>query len=226
MTTIAHTPESIQSILSAAGMPIDDRQRRQLETFVALLLDWNRRINLISRKDEEQIWRNHILHSLAALIAVELPRTGAVLDLGTGGGMPGIPLAIMLPEPQFTLVDSIAKKIRAVEDMVLRLELKNVSVQAGRVEEDSFLRKYGGRHDIVLARAVTQLPALVRWSYPLLRRDGPRRLIVWKGGDMAAEIAEARRHGGVRSIRELPIVVPGESYFEREEKKIIEVLFT
>lgn len=226
MTTPTHTPASIQSILSAAGAAIDDRQRSQLATFVALLRDWNSRINLISRKDEEQIWRSHILHSLAVLITVDMPRRGMMLDLGTGGGMPGIPLAIMLPEVRFMLVDSIAKKIRAVEDMVLRLELKNVSVRLGRVEEDAFLRKYGGTYDIVLARAVTRLPALVRWGYPLLRRDGPRKLVVWKGGDVAEEIAEARRHGGVKEIRVLPIIVPGESYFEREEKKIIEVLFT
>jgi 16S rRNA (guanine527-N7)-methyltransferase len=226
MTTTAQSSESIQSILSATRAAVDDTQRTRLETFVTLLLDWNSRINLISRKDEEQIWRNHILHSLAVLITVDLPRKGMMLDLGTGGGMPGIPLAIVLPEVRFMLVDSIAKKIRAVEDMVLRLELKNVSVRLGRVEEDEFLRKYGDKYDVVLARAVTQLPALVRWGYPLLRREGQRRLLVWKGGDVAEEIAEARRHGGVKSIRELPIVVPGESYFEREEKKIIEVLFT
>jgi 16S rRNA (guanine527-N7)-methyltransferase len=203
-----------------------DAQRDRLSAFVALLRDWNSRINLISRKDEEQIWRNHILHSLAVLITPGLPRKGAMLDLGTGGGMPGIPLAIMLPDVRFTLVDSIAKKIRAVEEIVIRLELANVSLHVGRVEDDDLLRKCQGKIDVVLARAVTRLPALARWSAPLLRRDGVRKLIVWKGGNLAEEITEARRHGRVDNIRELPIVVPGESYFEREEKKIIEVHFS
>lgn len=192
---------------------------------MALLREWNARVNLISRKDEEQIWRNHILHSLAVLAVRPLPVKGAMLDLGTGGGMPGIPLAIMLPDARFTLVDSIAKKIRAVEDMVARLELANVTVITGRVEDDALLRRCGGKMDVVLARAVTQLPALVRWSVPLLRRDGQRRLVVWKGGALGEEIEEARRHPGVARIQEYPIRLPGEDYFEREEKKIVEVSF-
>ncbi|MFZ1731221.1 MAG: 16S rRNA (guanine(527)-N(7))-methyltransferase RsmG [Bacteroidota bacterium] len=225
-TDTLHTPESVQSILNAAGVAMSDAQCEQLTAFVALLRDWNSRINLISRKDEEQIWRNHILHSLAVLIAPGLQNKGAMLDLGTGGGMPGIPLAIMLPDVRFTLVDSIAKKIRVVEDIVAQLALTNVSLHVGRVEDDELLRKCQGEMDVVLARAVTQLPALVRWSAPLLRRDGARKLIVWKGGDLKEEITEARRHGRVDKIRELPIVVPGEAYFEREEKKLIEVHFS
>lgn len=225
-TDTPHTPESIQSIFNAVGVAMSDAQRERLTSFVALLRDWNGRINLISRKDEEQIWRNHILHSLAVLIIPGLPNKGAMLDLGTGGGMPGIPLAIMLPDVRFTLVDSIAKKIRAVEEMAAQLELGNVSVHLGRVEDEALLDKCEGKMDVVLARAVTQLPSLARWSYPLLRRGGARRLIVWKGGTLTDEIAEARRHGRVDKIRELPIVVPGEAYFEREDKKIIEVHFS
>lgn len=225
-TDSLHTPESIQAILTAAGVSMSAAQREQMSAFAALLRDWNSRINLISRKDEEQIWRNHILHSLAVLIAPGLPANGAMLDLGTGGGMPGLPLAIMLPDVRFTLVDSIAKKIRAVEDMAAQLALKNVVVHVGRVEDEALLKKCKGRMDVVLARAVTQLPALVRWSYPLLRREGTRKLIVWKGGLLTEEISEARRHGAVSTIREMPIAIPGEKYFEREEKKLVEVLFS
>ncbi len=205
---------------------MNDDQRDRLAAFAALLRDWNSRINLISRKDEEQVWRNHILHSLAVLLTTTLPEQGAMLDLGTGGGMPGIPLAIMRPDVRFTLVDSIAKKIRAVEDMAAQLSLSNVDVHWGRVEDDALLVKCQGRIDVVLARAVTRLPSLVRWSFPLLRHGGPRRLVVWKGGDLDEEIQEARRHGQVRQIAELPIVIDAEPYFQREEKKIIEVQFT
>ncbi len=221
-----HSAESTQSILTTAGVEMSDVQRDRLSAFAVLLRDWNSRINLISRKDEEQVWRNHILHSLAVLMTARLPQEGAMLDLGTGGGMPGIPLAIMLPGVRFTLVDSIAKKIRAVEDMAAQLSLGNVAVHCGRVEDDDLLRKCQGRMDIVLARAVTQLPSLVRWSYPLLRRQGPRRLLVWKGGALGEEITEARRHGQVQAIREMQIAIPTEPYFEREEKKIIEVQFS
>ncbi len=225
-TDAIHTAESIQSTLAAAGVSMSDTQRERMTAFVALLRDWNSRINLISRKDEEQVWRNHILHSLSVLIAPGLPTSGAMLDLGTGGGMPGLPLAIMLPEVRFTLVDSIAKKIRAVEDMAAQLELGNVAVHVGRVEDDALLKKCKGRMDVVLARAVTQLPSLVRWSYPLLRREGAGKLIVWKGGELTQEITEAKRHGAVKGITEMQISVPGEAYFEREEKKIVEVRFS
>lgn len=218
---ITHSGDTIRSLI-----PMSDDQHQALAHFVTLLREWNTRVNLISRKDEEQIWRNHILHCLALLAVVELPDRGAMLDLGTGGGMPGIPLAIMRPDVRLTLVDATAKKIRAVEDMVARLGLANVAVHWGRVEDDALLEQCGRKMDVVLARAVTRLSALVRWSVPLLRPAGPRRLYVWKGGDVTEEIAEARRHGAVHSMRVIPIALTGEEYFLREEKKIIEVRFS
>lgn len=211
--------------MNAAGYPVSDGQRDMLSAYAELLLEWNGRVNLVSRKDGEQLWRNHILHALAVLLPCDLPREGRMLDLGTGGGLPGIPLAIMLPQVEFTLVDSIAKKIHAVGDIADRLGLRNVTVHRGRAEEQSLLRHCGKRIDIVLARAVTQLPVLVRWSFPLLRAQGPRRLIVWKGGPLAAEITEARRHPKVRDISEYALHMPGEPWFESQEKKIIEVEF-
>ena len=222
---VSHTPETLQSLLTSAGVPVSDAQRDRLGAYGAMLREWNARINLISRKDEEQLWRNHILHSLAVLALLPLPQRGAMLDIGTGGGMPGIPLAIMRPDVRFTLVDSIAKKTVAVQDMATRLALVNVTVLRGRVEDEEVLDACEGKMDVVLARAVTQLPSLVRWASPLLRRDGERRLIVWKGGDVADELAEARRHAAVREVREMPIDLPSEQYFLQEEKKLIEVRF-
>lgn len=211
--------------MNAAGYPVSDAQRDMLSAYASLLLEWNGVVNLISRKDEGQLWRNHILHALAALLTVDLPREGRMLDLGTGGGLPGIPLAILLPQVEFTLVDSIAKKTRAVSDIADRLGLRNVTVHRGRAEDAALLQTCGKRMDVVLARAVTQLPALVRWSFPLLRAQGLRRLIVWKGGALEAEIAEARRHPKVHAISEYALHVPDEPWYEREEKKIIEVEF-
>ena len=218
---IVHSAETLRTLI-----PMSDAQQQQLAQYVMMLREWNTHLNLISRKDEEQIWRNHILHCLGLLAVAELPFRGAMLDLGTGGGMPGVPLAIMRPEVHFTLVDATAKKIRAVEDMVARLGLSNVTTIWGRVEEDDLLEKCGRKTDVVFARAVTQLSALVRWSAPLLRVGGPRTLYVWKGGDLTAELAEARRHGAVAAIRVLPLALAGEEYFLREEKKIIEVRFS
>ncbi len=194
-----------------------------MQRYASLLLEWNTKINLISRKDEEQIWLHHLLHSLAPLLMNMLPSAGKYIDLGTGGGLPGIPLAIMLPDSSFVLVDSIGKKIKAVEDIVARLELKNVRCRIGRIEDEADL---SGTADVVLARGVTRMLSLARWAWPLLRRGGKRTLLAWKGGDVASELAEARQHAKLSSISVHPIAIPGERYFTIEDKKLIEVRFS
>ena len=194
-----------------------------LRRYAALLLEWNANINLISRKDQEQIWLHHLLHSLAPLVMGMLPEKGSFIDLGTGGGLPGVPLAIMLPASSFVLVDSIGKKIKAVEDIVERLELKNVRCRIGRIEEEDDLLASA---DMVLARGVTRMLSLARWTWPLLRRGGKRTLLAWKGGDIAAELAETRQHAKVTDIVTHAIDIPGEEYFVKEEKKLIEVRFS
>ncbi|MFM9055298.1 MAG: 16S rRNA (guanine(527)-N(7))-methyltransferase RsmG, partial [Bacteroidota bacterium] len=129
-----------------------------MRRFKELVLDWNARINLISRKDTETFEVRHVLHSLSVNRYIRFWAGARVLDLGTGGGFPGIPLAIVNPEVQFTLVDSIEKKMKAVADMVAQLELGNVRVVRSRVEEikEPF--------DYVVSRAVAPMPDLVRWT--------------------------------------------------------------
>ncbi|MCZ7555290.1 MAG: 16S rRNA (guanine(527)-N(7))-methyltransferase RsmG [Bacteroidia bacterium] len=214
---------TLQQHLHTAGIELDSAQSDALPRYVDLLLEWNRSINLISRKDEEQVWLHHILHSLAPLFMRRLPVVATYIDLGSGGGLPGIPLAIMLPESSFVLVDSIGKKMRAVEAIVTALGMGNVRCVAGRIEEQTRLRQ---SVDVVLARGVTRMLALSRWSWPLFRRDGQRLLMAWKGGDIAAELAEARQHAGVQHTEVLDIVLEGEPWFNNEEKKLIEVRFT
>lgn len=135
----------------------------QLGRLTALTRAWNERVNLVSRKDVEHLEEHHLLHSLLAAKVLR-PAAGANLaDLGTGGGFPGLPLAILYPDARFTLVDSVAKKGRAVDSMAAALELRNVRVVTERAE------KLRDRFDYVLGRAVTALPEFLRWSAPLLR---------------------------------------------------------
>jgi 16S rRNA (guanine527-N7)-methyltransferase len=157
-------------------------QIQQLHQLGPLYAYWNQRINVISRKDMEHFYQNHVLHSLG-LTKVKVFQPGSqVLDLGTGGGFPGIPLAILLPEVQFHLIDSIGKKIKVVQQVIEKLELKNASCQQIRAEQHT------GHYDYVVTRAVTRLSALVKWTKPLLAKDG--QLLCLKGGELADEIAE------------------------------------
>jgi 16S rRNA (guanine527-N7)-methyltransferase len=217
------TADTMFPLLQATGVEISVTQQDQLRAYAALLLEWNARINLISRKDQDELWRKHILHSLAVLVHLALPKQGFVTDIGSGGGLPGIPLAIMLPDTQFLLTDSVGKKIRAVAEMAAGLGLTNVVTVHGRVEDDVVLDRYAGKADLVTARAVTRLEALVRWSRPLLSARGERRLIVWKGGDLKEEITEARRNPVLSAINEIAIDIPGEPMFVAEEKKLLDI---
>lgn len=221
----SQTPDSVIALLRQSGLAVSDAQQALLTQYAAQLLEWNARINLISRKDQEQLWRNHILHSLAVLTHLPMPQKGRIVDIGSGGGLPGIPLAIMLPEVRFLLVDSVGKKIRAVGEMAATIGLENVHVIHGRVEDDVVLREHAGKADAVTARAVTRLEALVRWARPLLRTSGPKRLIVWKGGDLREEITEARRNSVLAGVEEIPIDIPGEAYFRTEEKKLLSLRY-
>jgi len=175
---------------------------QQLEQFKALdelYKDWNSKINVISRKDIEGLYEKHVLHSLSiAAIFDFIPGTD-IIDIGTGGGFPGIPLAIYFPEVKFHLVDSIAKKLKVVQEVANAIGLKNISVQHTRAEEIKN-RKF----DFAVSRAVAPLKYLWRWSRPLLKTSITRvqaegfeqlklkpGLICLKGGDLSTEITES-----------------------------------
>jgi 16S rRNA (guanine527-N7)-methyltransferase len=194
------------------GLEIRSGQLDLLRRYVEVLLEWNSRINLVSRKDEESIWSQHILHSLTPLFHIVLQESTHVLDLGTGGGLPGIPLAIMRPDIDFTLVDSIRKKTLALEDMISTLNLKNVKVLCARAEELGAGGANDVGFDIVVARAVAPIKELIRWSVPLTRNRthnaitfssqlGTTKkevllrmplLLAMKGGNLDVEIASAK----------------------------------
>src|SRR6187397_1280596 len=174
----------------------------QLKQFAALdplYKEWNSKINVISRKDIDGLYEKHVLHSLAIAAAFQFEPGMEILDIGTGGGFPGIPLAIFFPEVKFLLADSIAKKLKVVDAVVEALELKNVTTQHVRVEEIKN-RKF----DFVVSRAVAPLKDLWRWSKPLLKNSSynvenanrekmslKSGLICLKGGDLAQEISDS-----------------------------------
>jgi len=168
---------------------LSEQQRSQFEQLEPLYNDWNSKINVISRKDMEHFYLHHVLHSLA--IAKVFPFTSGmrILDVGTGGGFPGIPLAIFFPEVQFTLVDSIGKKITVVKEVASALDLQNVEAIQARAEEMK------GQWDIVVSRAVTDLPkfmALVRNRLSRKPAGNQPKVIYLKGGDIDTEMAETK----------------------------------
>ncbi|MRG48186.1 16S rRNA (guanine(527)-N(7))-methyltransferase RsmG [Chitinophaga sp. SYP-B3965] len=192
------------------------KQMDQFQALAPLYKEWNEKINVISRKDIDALYEKHILHSLAIAAVTELPDGLQVLDLGTGGGFPGIPLAIFFPEVKFHLVDSIGKKIKVVEAVAEALNLTNVTTAHSRAEEVKN-RKF----DLVVSRAVAPLKDLLHWSKPLIRKgaseDKPSGLICLKGGDLAQEVSESGSRPKMVNIYK---IFP-EEYFQ--EKYVIAV---
>ena len=168
---------------------LTDHQRQQLEQLYPLYHDWNERINVISRRDLDNFYERHVLHSLGLARIVSFRPDARVLDVGTGGGFPGIPLAILFPQTQFRLVDSIGKKIKVVQAVADALELTNVLATHQRAE------KVKGSFDFVVTRAVARLSLLHAWTRKKLltesKHELPNGLLCLKGGDLTDELAEA-----------------------------------
>lgn len=165
------------------GLP--EKAQQQLAQLLPLYQEWNSQINVISRKDIDQLYTRHVLHSLAIHKFLQFAPGSRVLDIGTGGGFPGIPLAILNPEVNFVLVDSIGKKIKVVHEVVAALGLTNVVALHDRGENIK------GPFDFVLSRAVAELKVLMQWSYGKMAKKQinalPNGLICLKGGDLKEE---------------------------------------
>jgi 16S rRNA (guanine527-N7)-methyltransferase len=185
MENSPETMELIQKYFSN----FTEKQLQQFAQLYELYIDWNAKINVVSRKDIDSLYERHVLHSLSIAAQYPFGRGIQVIDIGTGGGFPGIPLAIFFPEVEFHLVDSIAKKIRVVEAIASTLHLSNLSAAHTRAEDIK-----GRKFDFAVSRAVAPIKDLWRWSKPLLRNerkieDFNNGLICLKGGDLADEIS-------------------------------------
>ncbi len=179
-------------ILTKYFSDFTEKQLQEYSALQSLYEEWNQKINVISRKDLDNFYEHHVLHSLAIASQFDFPDGFEILDLGTGGGFPGVPLAIFFPNVHFHLVDSINKKLKVVEAVVSEIGLQNVTVQHSRAEDID-----NSKFDLVVSRAVAPLKDLWFWSKPLLKKkpiNEPQKLnglICLKGGDLSKEISES-----------------------------------
>ncbi|MFN8295328.1 MAG: 16S rRNA (guanine(527)-N(7))-methyltransferase RsmG [Chitinophagales bacterium] len=184
---------------------LSDVQLKQFEQLLPLYTEWNEKINVISRKDLENFYERHVLHSLAIAKIVSFEKGETVLDIGTGGGFPGIPLAILFPETTFTLTDSIAKKITVVNEVVKALQLENVTTKVERAEniKQDF--------DYVVTRAVAKMSDLLYWS----KNKHAKKIIALKGGDLKEELEPIKKNIRIVELKD----IFKEEFFET--KKIV-----
>jgi 16S rRNA (guanine527-N7)-methyltransferase len=188
-------------------------QLRQLESLLPLYREWNEKINVISRKDMDNFYLHHVLHSLTIATQFEFAKGTTVLDLGCGGGFPGIPLAIFFPDTHFYMVDSINKKLNVVQEIATTVGLENITVKHTRVE-DIKDRKF----ENVVSRAVAPMKDLWKWSKPLIKKtkseneNTPNGLICLKGGDLTQEIQES---GCKPYVWDIDTIFP-EDYFKEK----------
>ncbi len=169
---------------------LTDLQKQQIEKLQHLYQDWNLKINVVSRKDIDELYMRHVLHSLAIAKFQKFNPGAEVLDVGTGGGFPGIPLAILFPETHFTLVDAIGKKIKVVQEVVAGLEIENVTAVNSRVEEIK------GQFDFIVSRAVAAMPTFTHWVKGKIKKKSEHErkngILYLKGGDLEEELKEYR----------------------------------
>ena len=176
-------------------------QEQQFAALGELYPEWNQKINVISRKDIGNLYEHHILHSMAIAKIIHFQPGTRVMDIGTGGGFPGIPLAILYPETHFTLIDSIGKKIRVAQEIASAIGLTNVDIRQLRAEEEK------GKYDFIVSRAVMPLGDLKKLVQKNITKEQknaiPNGLIVLKGGDLQAELFPFRNIAEVQDIYEL-----------------------
>lgn len=177
---------------------LSQQQKDSYQQLYNIYKEWNDKINVVSRKDFENFYLHHVLHSLAIAKFVQFKSGSMIMDLGAGGGFPTIPLAILYPESKFLAVDSIQKKLKVIDGVIDHLNLKNIRTHWGRAEEIKL------QFDFIVTRAVAPMPDLLRWSrgkiHPISFNDLDNGLIALKGGDLKEEIKACNRKVKIKSI--------------------------
>ncbi len=221
------TTGELRTIAEANGLLLTDTMTALLLQYAELLIEKNQHLNLISRKDIDNVLERHILHSLSIAMPSVVPESltlnALVLDVGTGGGLPGIPLAIVRTDLRIVLCDSIQKKIAAVNEFIHDLGLKNVTAVCARTEMLAAHKEYKQRFDHIISRAAAPLVDLINWTKDVRRRGAS--LLALKGGDLYEEISSAQKNSSVMHVAEIPLTLAGYDGFARDEKKLVRVTF-
>lgn len=208
------------TICSANGIVLDREQLRAIERYERELRYWNERINLVSRKDVDYLLERHILHALAILTVVDIPPKARCMDVGTGGGLPGIPLIIARPDVRMVLVDSVRKKLRIAEMLARHTGHRFTEAICARVEKLAQQKpSYRAAFDVIVARAVADTRTLLEWTRDLIKPSGMH--IFLKGGDLEAEIAQARAAFPDAVVVEKNLRLRGVPWLEEQQKKAL-----
>lgn len=207
------------TILSANGIVLDLEQIELFKRYHKELIYWNEKINLISRQDENNILEKHFIHSLSILKYINIPNKARCLDIGTGGGFPGLPLKIARPDLHIILSDSIKKKITTTEMFAKHTELRNINCIIGRTENLCYEKKYLKYFDIIVSRAVARTIELLDWSLPLIKNTG--KFIFLKGGNLDEEINQAKKKYNKLTFNILDINILGCETINTIQKKIV-----
>ncbi|MBI1803349.1 MAG: 16S rRNA (guanine(527)-N(7))-methyltransferase RsmG [Ignavibacteriae bacterium] len=218
---------------------VSDAQLDLIKEYVSHLIDWNAKLNLISRKDEHNIWSRHILGSVGFLFKYRFAQNALVADVGTGGGLPGIPIAILCADLNLVLIDSIHKKVRAVSDILQKLQLRNARAVTGRAEQLAIQKDFTHTFDYVIARAVAPVKDILGWTKHFLNCHDQKTIahtgideqpsiipcasvVMLKGGDLVQEIEEVKVKSKPRAVTIHSIIVNGlESTADLSDKKLI-----
>ncbi|MDR2771327.1 MAG: 16S rRNA (guanine(527)-N(7))-methyltransferase RsmG [Clostridiales Family XIII bacterium] len=213
--------KALEDALAACGIDCTETVRARFGAYMEIVLRRNKQVNLTAITDREQFVVKHFADSVLCAGFPEMSAARRIVDVGTGAGFPGIPLAIILPERGFTLIDSLGKRVRVLEEIVARLGLQNVRLLCGRAEDLARAASLRGAFDLCVSRAVARLPVLAEYCLPFLAVGG--RLFAYKGAEVSDELAEAQRAlsvlgGRVQTVREVSL----EAYGLRRSIAIVE----